>query len=115
MSTVVFPTEEDFISWHDGKCTELRIPYPATNVETGELDTSAQWMTSYITPVIVDGNLTVTLPDEEVANDPVLSTLQVIEIKYPVPPRGTTDADGNPASDITPVPPDRYAKPIPST
>lgn len=113
MSTVVFPTEDDFIAWHSDKCVELRIPYPATNSETGEIDTSAQWMTSYVVPILIDGQFTVTLSDEEVANDPVLSTLQVIEVRLPVPPRGTTDADGNPPSVIEPIPPERYAKAIP--
>lgn len=112
MSTVVFPTEAEFISWHDGKCAEHGIPYPGQNAETGEVDTSAQWMTAYAAPLMVDGQLTVTLPDEEVAADPVLSTLQTIEIIYPVPPRGTHDADGNPASVIEVVPPENYQKAV---
>lgn len=112
MSTVVFPSEAEFVTWHDGKCTELGIPYPPQNAETGEVDASAQWMTAYVAPMLVDGQITVTLPDEEVAADPILSTLQVIEVRLPVPPRGDTDADGNPASVIEMVPPERYQKAV---
>jgi hypothetical protein len=43
----LWPTIPEFTVWHDTACTLLGIPHPNHNAATGEIDTDAQWTTSY--------------------------------------------------------------------
>lgn len=111
--TVAFANEGDFTSWHDGKCTELGIPFPGVNGATGEPDPAAQWTQAAAAPRVIDGYWTVTLTPEQIAADSTLKGLEVLTVKYPSEPGSPTDENGNPVSVIEVVPPELYYKEIP--
>lgn len=45
-----------FDAWHDGVCAALGIPYPNSNVATGEIDPDAQWTLRYTDVIEVAPN-----------------------------------------------------------
>jgi hypothetical protein len=114
MSTVQFADMAAYTTWHDGKCAELGIPYPGYNGESGDPAITSQWTTAYVAPLVIDGYHTVTLDDETIAADPVLSTLPTMVIRRGAP-GSDVDENGDPVSVIEVVPPEQYEKSLPDT
>lgn len=108
MTTVAFPTADDFVIWHDARCAAEGIPHPGYVADSTTPALANAWTTAYVTPQQIDGRCCVTLADADVANDPTLATLEVVTI--------TLDADGKPDAEIvTPAPGVPYVQQIPPT
>lgn len=43
----------DFNAWHKDTCVLLGLPRPGKNLQTGEIDSTAEWTTSYTTAYVV--------------------------------------------------------------
>jgi len=64
-------SEEKFNVWHNVVCLSMGIPYPNSNLATGEIDLSATWTTAYTSLVKVSPNDYRAFVDEDVAiNNP---------------------------------------------
>lgn len=77
MGTVQFPDEKSYHTWHDAKCAELKIPHPG--FVDGELALGNQWTVAWVEPQKIDGQLCVTLTDDEIADDKTLVALPAVD------------------------------------
>jgi len=99
VQTVAFANVSDYGAWHDETCAQYGIPYPPRD-ENGAPLILATWTTAFAEPRLIDGYCTVALPADVIDADPTLRALPVLTVRYPAEPGGTTDDNGEPASDI---------------
>jgi hypothetical protein len=107
MPYVMFGTKEEFALWHEQKCLELGIPRPGKNANSGVENVNACWTTAWIEPVYVKGGVAAKFTEAEIAADPRLARLPLVE------PVLTTDEFGT--KEVTEAVEFTWTKPVPDT